>query len=70
MSFKLGASVYVKTDPNQEQGIVISKREYIGGSVTYTCGWNGIYVELYEQELTTEPDPLKALGITNKDCDH
>ena len=63
MNFKLGDTIYVKTDPNQDEGIIVGKTELIGGTVVSRCGWNGSYVELYAQELTHEPDPLKVLGI-------
>lgn len=70
MSFKLGDLIYVKTDPNQEQGMIVGKREFIGGTVVFTCGWNGTYLDLYEQELTHERDEVKALGINKQDYEH
>lgn len=70
MRFTLGDTVYLKTDPNQEQLMIISKREFIGGTVTFICGLNGAYLELYEQELTHERDEVKALGINKKEHEH
>ncbi len=63
MGFKLGQSVYLKTDPQQLEGIVVGKSEFVGGSVVYKVGWNGSYVDVYEVELTGEEDTLKK--VTN-----
>jgi len=70
MNFKIGDSVYVKTDPNQEDGIIVAKREFIGGTVVFTCGWNGNYIDLYEQELSKERDELKVLGVNRQEHEH
>jgi hypothetical protein len=64
MGFKLGQTVYLKTDSEQHENTVIAKREFFGGTVTYTIGCNGSYIDIYECELSTELDVLKKLDVT------
>tara|TARA_R110000868_G_scaffold334194_1_gene594874 strand:+ start:2879 stop:3091 length:213 start_codon:yes stop_codon:yes gene_type:complete len=70
MTFNLGDSIYLKTDQNQEEGIIVARRELIGGTVQFTCGWNGHYIDLYAQELTKERDELKVLGVNRQEHEH
>lgn len=63
MGFKLGQTVYIKTDDEQEENIIVARKEFHGGTVTYTVGHKGGYAEVYECELSDEPDELKILNI-------
>jgi|DEB0MinimDraft_6_1074348.scaffolds.fasta_scaffold59472_3 hypothetical protein len=67
MGFKLGQTVYLKTDAEQDEHIIVSRREVIGGTVIFTIGSNGNYFDVYDIEITTEIDPLKKLGVTAKE---
>lgn len=64
--FELGQTVYLKTDNEQLPNIIVSKVEYVGGTVNYTVGCNGSYTTVYECELTSERDILKTLDIHEK----
>lgn len=61
MSFKLGQTVYIKTDPNQYENTIVSVKEFVGGSKVYTLGCNGSYIDVYEIELSEEKDVLKVV---------
>jgi hypothetical protein len=63
MDFKLGESVFLVTDDEQAEYMVVSVRQFYGGSMVYTIGNNGNYLDVYECELSTEPDALKLLNI-------
>ena len=63
MGFKLGESVFLKTDNEQHENIVVSVRQFYGGTTTYTISCNGSYIDVYECELSHEPDTLKMLNI-------
>lgn len=63
MGFKLGESVFIKTDEEQVEHMVVSIRQFYGGTTTYTIGANGGYVDVYECEISLEPDTLKMLNI-------
>lgn len=61
MGFKLGQTVYIKTDPKQEECIVVSRTEFVGGTKTYTVGYNGARIDVYEAELSNEKDVVKVI---------
>lgn len=61
MKFKLGQMVYIITDPEQKEYIIIARREFLGGTKTYTLAHDGMYIDTYEVELSDEKDPLKNL---------
>ena len=63
MGFKLGESVFIKTDPEQNENIIVAKTEFIGGTVVLTIACNGSRIDVYECELSSEPDQLKLLNI-------
>lgn len=63
MSFKLGESVFLKTDPEQLENIIVAKTEFVGGTVMYTVSSNGQRGDVYECEISYEPDQLKMLNI-------
>jgi hypothetical protein len=63
MMFKLGQMVYIKTDREQIQHQIVSRREYVGGSKTYTLACNGSYIDVYEEEMSIEVDVLRKLEI-------
>ena len=67
MGFKLGDTVYIKTDPEQMDAIVVGKREFVGGTITYTIGLNSNYYDMYEIELSKERGALKALGVSKEE---
>jgi len=64
MGFKLGQTVFIKTDSEQRESIVTSRHEYVGGTVSYTVGCNGSYWEVYECELSSDIDVLKKMDVT------
>ena len=64
MGFKLGQTVYIKTDPQQMESIVVSRTDFIGGTTKYTIGCNGSYFDLYDIELCAEMDVLKKMDVT------
>jgi hypothetical protein len=63
MSFKLGESVFLKTDPEQHENIIVARTEFVGGTVIYRIACNGSTFDVYGCELTDEPDQLKLLNI-------
>jgi len=67
MGFKLGQTVYLKTDAEQVENIIVSKRELVGGTVIFTIGSNGSYFDVYDVELSPHIDELKRMGVTVKD---
>lgn len=63
MGFKLGQTVFLKTDADQRPNIVVAKREFYGGTVVYTVSSDGAYIDVYSCELTEDRNELIALGI-------
>jgi hypothetical protein len=63
MGFKLGQTVFIRTDPEQMECIVVSKTEFIGGTTKVTIGCNGSYFDLYDIELSGEMDVLKKMDV-------
>ena len=66
MGFKLGDTVYIKTDAEQVENIVVAKTEFYGGSVVYKISCNGGYLDVYECELNNKIDELKKLGLVTQ----
>jgi len=67
MGFKLGQTVYIKTDPKQFENKVVSKTEFYGGTIMYTISCNGSRVDVYGCDLTHERDELRALGVNKQE---
>jgi hypothetical protein len=65
--FENGQKVFLKTDPRQEEHIIVARRQFIGGTETYTIGHNGNYFDMYAHELSSERDQLKAMNIPTND---
>ena len=61
MKYELGQIVYVKTDPKQLENQIVARRQFIGGTITYTVGFNGGYYDVYEGELSEDIDTIKKL---------
>lgn len=66
MGFKLGDTVYIRTDPDQSEGIITSITEYLGGSITYAVSGHNGTTAAYGVELSRDIDEVKRLGINQK----
>jgi hypothetical protein len=65
--YQIGQTVYMKSDDKQDELLIRARKEMIGGSKSYTLGFNGAYFEQYEEELSPERNELKALNIPTND---
>jgi len=60
--YTFGDTVYLKTDPDQHQRIVLELK-FSQGQVLYLVGQNGFNSECYDFELSAEPNKNLKLGI-------
>jgi hypothetical protein len=59
--FSIGELVFIKTDEDQRENIIVSINIYPNNMITYTIGNAGYYTEVYEFELTREKNTLKKV---------
>lgn len=61
--YKLSQQVYLKTDLDQFERMVVERREVMGGSKSYLLSLGTEYSVHFEEEMALEADEMKRLGI-------